>query len=101
MDQFSIDFEGLLMYPGSVKVVSVETTLTCLNSLLGNIILRFVLIKLIGISHGIKNKGTVERCYWSFCRQGGKQSCLYGNCFRHNTSYQACAGALVMQHTDP
>lgn len=33
---------------------------------------------------------------WSVYRRA-EQSCLYGNCFRHIISQQACAEALVMQ----
>lgn len=35
-------------------------------------------------------------------KPASKQSCLYGNCFRHNASYQACAaGSGRAADTDP
>lgn len=97
--EFVIDSEGLLMQSmtGSVKVVSVEN------------FLRELLF--CGLCEGWRSPG-VFNCNQSRHRkhfrdvtgqsagkQASKQSCLYGNCFRHNTSYQGCAGALVVQQT--
>lgn len=98
--EFVIDCEGPLMSQGSVKVVSAGTSSTCfLKFSEGLWFCGFEGKRPPGVL--INKRHILEMLLVSLqaSKQASKQSCLYGNCFRHNTSYEACAGAPVVQQT--